>query len=132
MIAIDTNVIVRYLVGDDPEQTEAAHALLDGLTPDEPGFICREVMLETAWVLERSYNFTRTRVAEALMDLTASDSIMVENSDEAAAAAYRYQQGGADFADRMILSAARRWTALPLHTFHRRIPRMEGATLVGG
>lgn len=132
MIAIDTNVIVRYLVGDDPEQTEAAQALVDGLTPDEPGFICREVMLETAWVLERNYDFTRARVAEALMDLTASESIVVENSDEAAAAAHQYGQGGADFADRMILSAARRWGALPLHTFDRRLSRLEGTTLAGG
>ena len=132
MIAIDTNVIVRYLVGDDPEQTEAARALLDGLTPNEPGFICREVMLETAWVLERSYDFTRAQVAETLMDLTASDNIVVENSDEAAAAAHRYRQGGAGFADLMILSAARRWEALPLHTFDRRLSRMEGTTLVSG
>ena len=75
MTSIDTNVIVRYLVGDDVAQAEAARALFDRLTPDDPGFICREVVMEIAWVLERSYGFTRTRVAEALMDLTASDSL---------------------------------------------------------
>ena len=48
MTSIDTNVIVRYLVGDDAEQAEAARALLDGLTPDAPGFICREVVIEVA------------------------------------------------------------------------------------
>ena len=131
MISVDTNVIVRYLVGDDPEQAEAARTLIDGLTPGNPGFVCREVVIEVAWVLERSYRFTRARVAEALMDLTASDSLMVENSDDVAVAAYHYRQGGAGFSDLMILSAAERVGATPLHTFDRRLARMNGAVLAG-
>ena len=131
MTAVDTNVIVRYLVGDDAEQAEAAHALIDGLTPGAPGFICREVVIEVAWVLERSYRFTRARVAETLMDLTASDSLVVENSDDVAVAAHRYREGGAGFSDLMILAAAERAEAMPLHTFDRRLARMEGVVLVG-
>ncbi len=130
MTALDTNVIVRYLVGDDVEHAEAARALLNGLTPGNPGFICREVVIEVAWVLERSYRFTRSRIAEALMDLTASDSLVVENSGDVAAAAHRYRQGGAGFSDLMILSAAERIGAVPLHTFDRRLARMDGAVLV--
>ena len=130
MIALDTNVIVRYLVGDNAEHAEAARALLNGLTPGSPGFICREVVIEVAWVLERSYRFTRSRVAEALMDLTASDSLVVENSNDVAAAAHRYRQGGAGFSDLMILSAAERVGAIPLHTFDRRLARINGAVLV--
>ena len=131
MSSIDTNVIVRYLVGDDAEQAEAARALLDGLTSDDPGFICREVVIEIAWVLERSYGFARARVAEALMDLTASDSILVENPDDVAAAAHRYRQGGVGFSDLMVLSAAERAGATPLYTFDRRLARMEEVVLVG-
>ena len=131
MTAVDTNVIVRYLVGDDAEQAEAARALIDGLTSGAPGFICREVVIEVAWVLERSYRFTRARVAETLMDLTASDSLVVENSDDVAAAAHRYREGGAGFSDLMILAAAERAEAMPLHTFDRRLARMEGVVLVG-
>ena len=130
MTALDTNVIVRYLVGDDAEQAAAARALLDGLTSGNPGFICREVVLEVAWVLERSYRFTRSRIAEALMNLTASDSLVVENSDDVAAAAYRYRQGGVGFSDLMILAAAERAGAMPLHTFDRRLAQLQGAILV--
>lgn len=130
MSALDTNALIRYLVGDVPDQTEAARDLIDGLTPDKPGFICREVVLEVARVLERSYRFTRSQVAEALMDLTASDSLIVENSDDAAAAAYRYRQGGAGFSDLMILKAVKRANAAPLHTFDQRLARMRGAVLV--
>ena len=130
MEALDANVILRYLVGDNPEQETAARALLDGLTPGNPGFICREVVIEVAWVLERSYSFTRTRVAEAVMELTASDSLIVENSDDVAAAAHRYRQGGVGFSDLMILTAAERMAATPLHTFDHRLARMQGAVLV--
>ena len=130
MEAVDTNIILRFLVGDNPEQETAARALIDGLTPSNPGFICREVIVEVAWVLERSYGFIRTRVAEILMDLTASDSLVVENSDDVAAAAHRYRQGGIGLSDLMILSAAEREGARPLHTFDRRLARMQGAALV--
>ena len=130
MTALDTNVIVRYLVRDDAEQAAAARALLDGLTPGNPGFICREVVLEVAWVLERSYRFPRSQVAEALMDLTASDGLVVEDSDDVAAAAHRYRQGGAGFSDLMILAAVERVGATPLHTFDRRLAQLQGAILV--
>lgn len=126
MIALDTNVIARYLVNDVAEQAEAARALLDELTPDNPGFVCREVVIEIVWVLERSYRFPRSQIAEALLDMTASDSLVVEDSDDVAAAAYRYGQGGVGFSDLMILKATERAG----YTFDRRFARMPGATLV--
>jgi len=61
MIALDTNVLVRYLVRDDAEQAEAARALLESLTTDRPGYVCREVAVELVWVLERAYGFSRKR-----------------------------------------------------------------------
>lgn len=130
MEAVDANVILRYLAGDNPEQETSARTLMDGLTPGNPGFICREVTIEVAWVLERSYRLSRAQVAGALIDLTASDSLVVENSDDVAAAAHRYQQGGIGLSDLMILSAAERQGAIPLHTFDRRLAKMQGAILV--
>ena len=55
MIGLDTNVLVRYLVRDDAEQAEAARSLLESLTVDSPGYVCREVTVEVVWVLERRY-----------------------------------------------------------------------------
>ena len=130
MTALDTNVIVRYLVGDHPEQAEAARVLLEGLIAGNPGFICREVVMEVGWVLERAYRFTRAQIAEVLLDLTASDSLVVEHSDDVAAAAYRYRQDGVGFSDLMVLAAAERAGAVPLYTFDRRLARMDGAALV--
>ena len=131
MIALDTNVIVRYLVRDDNEQAEAARSLIEGLTPGSPGFICREVMVETAWVLERAYKVARAQVADVLVELTATDSLVVEAADDAVRAAYGYRQGRADFSDLMILAAADRTGARPLYTFDRKLARLHGATLAG-
>ena len=131
MTALDTNVLIRYLVDDVPEQAEAARALIDDLTPEDLGFICRDVVLEVAWVLERSYRLTRPQIAEALLNLTASDTLVVEHSDDVAAAAYRFRQGGVGFADLMILRATERANSTPLLTFDRRLARMPGAELLG-
>ena len=63
MSALDTNVLIRFLVRDNLEQADAARILLEGITNDNPGFICREVMIEVVWVLERSYHFSREQIA---------------------------------------------------------------------
>ena len=131
MIALDTNVLVRYLVADDAAQTEAARALLAGLTAERPGFICREVVVELVWVLERTYRFSRERIAEVLDELIASVELEIEATDDVTRAAFHYRSGGAGFSDLMIAAAANRSGAHPLYTFDRRAAQMEGVELVG-
>ena len=130
MIALDTNVLVRYLVRDDPAQAEAARALVEALTPGNAGFICREVAVELVWVLERLYRLTRAQIADVLVELTATDGLVVESADDVARAAHAYRQGGPGFSDLMILAAAERSAAVPLHTFDRRLARLPGAAPV--
>ena len=129
MIALDTNVVVRYLVRDDEEQAESARSLMEGLTAERPGFICREVMVEVAWVLGRAYKFARSHVADVLVELAATESLVVEAADDVLLAAYGHREGRADFADLMILAAAERVGARPLYTFDRKLSRLYGATL---
>ena len=62
MIALDTNVVVRFLVQDDPEQAALASEVISRLAVDAPGFVSREVMVELIWVLERAYRATRGEV----------------------------------------------------------------------
>lgn len=130
MIALDTNVIIRFLVSDDAAQAEAARVLMEGLTFDNQGFICREVIIEVVWVLERSYRFTRTQIADVLIELIATDSLVVEAADDVARAAFTYRQGGVGFSDLMILSSSKRSGAVPLYSFDRKLSRVEGAVLV--
>ena len=130
MIALDTNVLIRYLTRDNPEQAEAARVLLEGLTADNPGFIFREVALEIVWVLERAYRFTREQIANVVMELVSTDALVIEDADDIARSAIAYRLGGADFSDFMILAAANRVGAQPLYTFDRRFARLDGTELV--
>ena len=130
MIALDTNVLIRYLTRDNPEQAEAARALLQGLTTNGPGFICREVVIEVVWVLERSYRFRRERIANVVMELVSTDALVIEDADDIARSAIAYRLGGADFSDFMILAAANRVGAQPFYTFDRRFARLNETELV--
>ncbi len=130
MISLDTNVLIRYLTRDNPEQAEAARALLQGLTTNGPGFICREVVIEVIWVLERSYRFRRERIANIVVELVATDTLVIEDDNDVAQAAAAYREGSADFSDLMILAAANRVGAQPLYTFDRRFARLDGTELV--
>lgn len=130
MTAVDTNVLLRYLVRDDPQQAEAARTLLESFTPEEPAFICREVVIETVWVLERSYRLSRAEIADLIEQLIHTDRLVFEDTDDIARVALRYRQGGADFADLMIFAAAERVGATPLYTFDQTLARVDGAVLV--
>ena len=130
MIALDTNVLVRYLVRDDETQAAAARTVVTSLSTDKPGFVCREVVLELVWVLERAYGFSREQIAEVMEHLVSTDVLVVEAGADVARAAFSYGKGSTGFSDLMILAAAVRSNALPLHTFDRKAARLEGVSLI--
>ena len=130
MIAIDTNVLVRYLVRDDQEQAEAARTLLESLTAERPGFICREVAVELVWVLERAYGFSRHQIANIVEELVSTEGLVFEAQDSVAQSSIRYRTVSAGFSDLMISSTAKRSGAHILYTFDKKAARLEGATLL--
>ena len=130
MIALDTNVLVRYLVDDDPRQAEAVRVLFAGLMAERPGFVCREVTVELAWVLQRACGFSGDRIAAVPEELIATEELEFEAVDDVARAAFSYRRSGAGFSDLMIAAAAMRRGANPLYTFDRRAAQLEGAVLL--
>ena len=106
MIALDTNVVIRFLTQDDSQQYAQAASLLAGLSPDRPGFLCREVMVELVWVLERAYHLPRHDIAAAIDGLLAAKELQIEAADRVGLAVERYRLGGAGFSDQMIALAA--------------------------
>ena len=75
------------------------------LTPEAPGFVAREVMVDLVWVLERAYGLPRDEVARAIDRLLEAREVVVEAADRVALAADRYRRGRPGFADQMILLA---------------------------
>lgn len=131
MIAIDTNVLVRFLVQDDPEQAGLAGAVIDTLSETVPGFISREVLIELVWVLERAYRLSKPDIAGAIDGLLASAELVIEGADEVGSALELYRNDGFGFADLMIAAAARRAGAKELVTFDRKAAQLPGVRLLG-
>ena len=94
MRAIDTNVLVRALVDDTPEQTVRARALLK----EHPVYIPVTVTLELEWVLRSRYGFPAKRVAETFKNLAALENAVLAERSAVLAAAAKLAQGW-DFAD---------------------------------
>ncbi|MDD8027509.1 MAG: type II toxin-antitoxin system VapC family toxin [Acidobacteriota bacterium] len=106
MIALDTNILVRLITRDDPGQTRGVDALLS--TPDETFFLPDIVLAELAWVLARSYGFSRAEIAEVLTALLDRLDVVFEDEELVRAAVRSYIQG-LDLADGLILGKA--WAA---------------------
>ncbi len=119
MIGLDTNVIVRYLVRDDPGQTSRATALINGLSQDTPGFIATVAWAEIHWVLTRAYRFDRVTVVESLAALYAVEEVRAEDP-AAVTSAISQARFGADFADALIAATARRAGCSEVFTFDKR------------
>jgi predicted nucleic-acid-binding protein len=132
VIAIDTNVLVRFLTQDDPEQGAIARRFLAGLTVDHPGFVAREVLVELVWVLERAYGCSRAEIASALEGVLAAAELEVEASDDVGTVLHAYRDQGFGFADLMIAAAGRRVGAESLVTFDRKAARLPGVELLEG
>ena len=102
MIGLDTNVLVRYVMQDDPRQSTRATRLIESLSADEPGFVPLVAMVELVWVLSASYRLGRAQVATVLETLVRSKELVVDRADIVTQALARYGAGGADFADALI------------------------------
>ncbi|ACM25602.1 type II toxin-antitoxin system VapC family toxin [Agrobacterium sp. SHOUNA12C] len=98
MIAIDTNLIVRYLTGDHPEQSPRARGIVDG----QAIFVAATVVLEVEWVLRSTYGYRPTDVARALRAFGGLPTVTVEDA-ALVAAALELAEKGMDFADALHL-----------------------------
>ena len=132
MIALDTNVLVRFLTQDDPDQGGMATDLIGGLTERKPGFVAREVLVELVWVLERSYRYERAEIARSLEGLLSASELEIEEGDTVGAILQFYDGKGFGFSDLMIRQAARRAGADVVKTFDRKAARLDGVEWIGG
>ena len=130
MIALDTNVVVRFLVADEQQQSAKARALVArAVASGEPLFIADVVWCETVWVLERAYTFGRREIGTALRRLLAARGVSVRSFDRVGAALDAYDRGRGDFADYLIREEARAEGCEAVVTFDRVLLKDEGFRL---
>ena len=100
MTAVDTNVVVRLLTGDDPKQAAAAKALF----ASEPIWIAKTVLLETGWVLRSLYGFEESTIRDAFIKLLGLKNVQIED-EPSVASALALTAHGIDLADALHLSS---------------------------
>jgi predicted nucleic-acid-binding protein len=125
---LDTNVVVRLLIGDDPRQTPIAERAFLAAIASGGVYLPDVVLAEVAWVL-RGYVLARQTRYELLERLVRSRGVVVDDIDAVIDALEHFRQGG-DLADQLILARAARAGALPVLSFDQRLSRWEGVELL--
>ena len=103
MIAVDTNLLVRVLTGDDPTQARRAVKILES----DQILIPKTLILETEWVLRYAYEIETSRIIEGLKKLLGLPNISVEDPDTVTQAISWFEDG-LDFADALHLASSKR------------------------
>jgi len=107
MIAIDTNVLVRFLVEDDRAQTRRAQALFaKTIAQGDKVFIPDLVLVETVWVLSRSYRVSKREIVTVLKLLIIAQHVQVESKERVQDALKAFERGKGGFADCLIREIA--------------------------
>lgn len=103
MIGLDTNVLVRYLVQDDPEQAEQAKRVIEQAAAENiPIFINQIVICELLWVLSYSYDYSKDALIDLLQKMLSIKQFEIEEREIVWTAFGIYKKSKADFADCLL------------------------------
>ncbi len=128
MPALDTNVLVRYLVRDDAVQHRTAREIVSAATA-EGLFVTLTVLLELEWVLRSRYGIGRRSMIDAIAGLLEMHELDIQDEASVERALALYDNGTADFADCLHAGIATTHDRAPLMTFDKKASRMAGAML---
>jgi predicted nucleic-acid-binding protein len=127
MRAVDTNLLVRLVVGDDVRQATSAEAFV------RPGaWVSHLVLAETVWVLESVYDLDAGRLGAAVDMLLNHQDLTLQEAGVVARALEQFRRHPRlGFSDCLVLEVARQAGHLPVGTFDRRLAKLDGAERVG-
>ncbi|QFY90669.1 type II toxin-antitoxin system VapC family toxin [Magnetovirga frankeli] len=127
MKAIDTNVLVRFLVNDDPEQAERVRQLFAIAEQQRDAFyVSLIVLLETIWVLESAYQIQRTELIDALADLLLMPVLQFEQREAVQAMLNMAINTNLDLPDALIAQSALLMGCDSVLTFDQKAARHLG------
>jgi predicted nucleic-acid-binding protein len=109
MIALDTNVLLRYLAQDDPAQSLKADEIIEHrLTRQEPGFVSLVCILEMVWVLKSLYKRSHSQIADHIEMMLAADTLEVQNEQEVYQGVIALRNGSGSF-EYAVIGALGAW-----------------------
>jgi predicted nucleic-acid-binding protein len=122
MRAVDTNLLVRLIVRDDPTQVEAAEAFVA-----QGAWVSQLVLAETIWVLDAVHERTAVQLAAAIEMLLNHEQLSIQDAEAVAHALKWFRSRPAlGLSDCLVLAIARKAGHLPLGTFDRGLAKLEG------
>lgn len=131
MPALDTNVLVRYVVRDDSGQLAAAKRLIGRcVAAGQSLFVPVTVALELEWVLRASFGYVKDDVLQVLSTLFSAAELTFESERALEVALQLYREGSADFADCLHIALATEAGEQPLWTFDKGAAKVIGAQLL--
>jgi predicted nucleic-acid-binding protein len=120
VIASDTNVLLRLLVGDDPAQATKARRLFDRADAENKAvWVADTVLVEMVWTLARTYSRERTDIVTALRALSSHATVVLESAAAVRDAIDAFERGRADFADCLLAMKAQSAGCDEVATFDR-------------
>ncbi len=124
MKALDTNVLVRYLVADDKDMaTRALRLLQDAQTSGESYLVTTLVLLETLWVLRTKYGLGRQDIRETVLKLENLSGVTFENQELIRKFLHHAADSVLELADLLIAIQANECGAQTVLTFDRKASR---------
>ena len=131
MPALDTNVLVRYVVRDDSGQLAAAKRLIARYVGEGQSlFVPLTVTIELEWVLRASFGYDKDKVLQVLSDLFSAVELSFQSERALEVALQLYRETAADFAACLHIALATEVGEQPLWTFGRRTAKVVGAHLL--
>ena len=131
MPALDTNVLVRYVVQDDSGQFAAAKRLIGRCVAEGQSlFVPVTVVLELEWVLRASFGYAKDDALQVLSTLFSAAELAFESERALEVALQLYREGSADFADCLHIALAAEAGEQPLWTFDKGAAKVIGAQLL--
>jgi predicted nucleic-acid-binding protein len=120
--AVDTNVLLRFVLRDDEAQFAQASRFFGSRSVDDPAFVSLVVLAELAWALRQRYGYSRLQIVSLVFALLETAEIAFE--DEAALSEVVAQAERGDLADHLISYCARRAGCAATVTFDRDAARL--------
>lgn len=131
MAALDTNVLVRFLIQDDARQGAAASRLLRrAVQAGDALFVPLTVALELEWVLRSAFGFDKAGVLQTFFGLLSSFELTFAAEGAVEAALGQYADSRAEFADCLHAALAQMAGQSPLWTFDKAASKLDGAALL--
>lgn len=130
LVGIDTNVLARYILQDDKQQSQIANEFFASLNHEYCGFVPDIVLVELVWLLKRGYKQPKQMIAKVIQRILAIRYLQVQNPESVQSSLNIYMSTSADFADLLISKTNMEYTCVKTVTFDKKASKHADMTIL--